>query len=151
MYSRPVDGALPSCCYSAVKVVMLKTKRKSSKRVVQLNIQQIFKQSSVPINVAAKIDFWTNSSNKCVCPKMKKGRTYLVCGYEDTVKDRLLLSSKSMVGEWTAQLEEDVPSWLNRATTRSKTPSPGNTVPQKPPKPKKIGKNGRPYRIRYLT
>jgi hypothetical protein len=131
----------------AVKAEMVTTKRKSGKRVVQLEVQEIFKQTSMTIarNLPAKVFLWTNSSSKCVCPKMKKGQTYLVCGHEDTVKDRLLLTTKTIVSKWKVQFQDDVPSWLKRAARTAKTVSP---VTQKPPETKKIGSNGRPYRVR---
>ena len=137
---------------TAIKGQMLKFKRRNGKKVIQLQLQKIFNQSSVPMatTVTGITELWTNGVNKCSCPKMDTGKTYLICGYEDITRDRLLLPSNSLVAEWEDGLDTEIPKWLRKLEKqRTKQEEPiSNGVPVPPPK--QIGKKPRKYRIRYV-
>ncbi|XP_039252746.2 secreted frizzled-related protein 3-like [Styela clava] len=83
---------------------------------VKINVTQVFKMKTILIGPGPNVLTFNDS---CACPKLKRGREYILGGYENSSNGDLLLQRESMAEKWGRKWEKKIGKWVKK---KAKTP-----------------------------
>jgi len=98
--------------------VMTRHKLSDSQLQVTLNVSQVLFRGKVKVSSSNTTTLLVTSD--CLCPRLRKGRDYLVLGHDDLQTGSLTLSDSSIATRWKHQLARTVKRWNRRLTARAK-------------------------------
>ncbi|KAK7481897.1 hypothetical protein BaRGS_00026923, partial [Batillaria attramentaria] len=75
--------------YAVHAVVSHRKRVDANTMTAKVHVEEVLFCGQVKFPRSNHVTLWTNSS--CACPKLKKGRHYLLAGHEDVITGRLLL------------------------------------------------------------
>ncbi|EMP26351.1 Secreted frizzled-related protein 3 [Chelonia mydas] len=114
--NKPDEVNKISCIIIRAKVKEVKTKCHDVTAVVE--VKEILKSSLVNIPKDT-VNLYTNSG--CLCPPLNANEEYIIMGYEDEERSRLLLVEGSIAEKWKDRLGKKVKrnSTLTEANAKS--------------------------------
>ncbi|XP_038277690.1 secreted frizzled-related protein 3 isoform X1 [Dermochelys coriacea] len=121
------------------KVKEVKTKCHDVTAVVE--VKEILKSSLVNIPKDT-VNLYTNSG--CLCPPLSANEEYIIMGYEDEERSRLLLVEGSIAEKWKDRLGKKVKRWDQKL----RHPGKGKNEPGQSDSAQKSGKNSNPRQTR---
>lgn len=68
----------------------------------------MFRHNNVTIS-KGRVKIWSNAN--VTCPSLVTGRVFLICGYENASKQKLLLSSTSLIETWSGETFRKIRKW----------------------------------------
>lgn len=83
---------------------------------VKVNVTQVFRMKTIVIGPGPNVLTFNDS---CACPKLKKGREYVLGGHEVSSEGELLLHRESMAEKWGRKWEKKIGKWVKK---KAKTP-----------------------------
>ncbi|XP_048865308.1 netrin-4 [Brienomyrus brachyistius] len=98
-----------------LKVKILSAHDKGSHAEVEVKVKKILTQNTKVKLPRGRLTLYPESwtARGCTCPVLNPGTEYLVTGYEEQRKGRLVVNMKSFVKPWTASLGRKVLQFLN--------------------------------------
>ncbi|KAG8124849.1 hypothetical protein E2320_020122, partial [Naja naja] len=117
------------------KVKEVKTKCHDVTAVVE--VKEILKSSLVNIP-RDTVNLYTNSG--CLCPPLNANEEYIIMGYEDEERSRLLLVEGSIAEKWKDRLGKKVKRWDQKL----RHPVKGRNEPGQSDSAPKSGRNTNP-------
>ncbi|XP_025059013.1 secreted frizzled-related protein 3 isoform X2 [Alligator sinensis] len=121
------------------KVKEVKTKCHDVTAVVE--VKEILKSSLVNIP-RDTVNLYTNSG--CLCPPLNTNEEYIIMGYEDEERSRLLLVEGSIAEKWKDRLGKKVKRWDQKLRHSGKS----KNEPGQSDSAQKSGKNNNPRQTR---
>lgn len=89
------------------KVIMIK-RLENQETVIHGKVARIFKHSNVTIH-NGRIMIWSNTN--IACPSLRAGKAFLICSHESPSRQKLLLSSSSLIVAWSRQTFKTIRKW----------------------------------------
>ncbi|PFX21568.1 Secreted frizzled-related protein 3 [Stylophora pistillata] len=88
--------------------VILLERLGNEETIIHGKVARVFKRGGKSIH-NGRIKIWSNT--KKLCPSIKARRTFLICSHESASREKLLLSSSSVVVTWNAQTLKQIRKW----------------------------------------
>ncbi|KAK0049363.1 secreted frizzled-related protein 3 [Biomphalaria pfeifferi] len=103
----------------AVKVQMVRGKRVSENEMMyKVKLAQvIFSGRTVKFPATSDVTLWVNAT--CACPKLHRGREYLIMGHAEGAVSKLLISPLTIVTAWKESQATQINKWHVRSASKS--------------------------------
>lgn len=76
--------------------------------IIRGRVSRVFRHNNVTIS-KGRVKIWSNAN--ITCPSLVTGRVFLICGHENASKQKLLLSSTSLIETWSGETFRKIRKW----------------------------------------
>lgn len=94
---------------SVIKFKVILIERLENQETIILGrAARVFRHNNVTIN-KGRMKIWSNTNT--TCPSLGTGKVFLICGHENASRQKLLLSSTSLIEAWSGETLRKVRMW----------------------------------------
>ncbi|XP_078581185.1 secreted frizzled-related protein 3-like isoform X1 [Branchiostoma floridae x Branchiostoma japonicum] len=94
-----------------LRVLVKGTETRGDQIATTVNVLEEWKHHAISVP-KGEVQLWTNST--CKCPRLKVNQEYIIMGYEDSTKGRLLLLPDSMITNYSSRWQKRFKKWERR-------------------------------------
>lgn len=95
--------------FSVIKFKVILIERRQNKgSIIHGKVGRVIKQNNVTIH-KGRVKIWSNTES--TCPSLRTGNIFLIGGYENALRRKLLLTSKSLIESWNEGTMRKVRKW----------------------------------------
>lgn len=89
------------------KVILIE-RRQNKGSIIHGKVGRVIKQNNVTIH-KGRVKIWSNTES--TCPSLRTGNIFLIGGYENALRRKLLLTSKSLIESWNEETMRKIRKW----------------------------------------
>ena len=95
--------------FSVIKFKVILIERRQNKgSIIHGKVGRVIKQNNVTIH-KGRVKIWSNTES--TCPSLRTGNIFLIGGYENALRRKLLLTSKSLIESWNEGTMRKIRKW----------------------------------------
>ena len=89
------------------KVILIERRQKKGS-IIHGKVGRVLKQNNVTIH-KGRVKIWSNTES--TCPSLRTGNIFLIGGFENALRRKLLLTSKSLIESWNEGTMRKIRKW----------------------------------------
>ncbi|KAJ7383575.1 negative regulation of sodium-dependent phosphate transport [Desmophyllum pertusum] len=86
--------------------VILTERRENQETIIRGKVIRVFSHTNVTIH-KGRVKIWSNTT----CSSLGTGKVFLIGGHENASRQKLLLSSKSLIEAWSGETQKKIKKW----------------------------------------
>ena len=95
--------------FSVIKFKVILIERRQNKgSIIHGKVGRVIKQNNVTIH-KGRVKIWSNTES--TCPSLRTGNIFLIGGFENALRRKLLLTSKSLIESWNEGTMRKIRKW----------------------------------------
>ncbi|XP_059143834.1 secreted frizzled-related protein 3-like [Physella acuta] len=101
----------------AIRILVLKAKRSTNQEMIyRVKILHVIFGGNVRFPANNEVTVWVNST--CSCPKLHRGKEYLVLDHQHGMASKLLLTKMATVTKWKDSMAANIKDWQARLSIK---------------------------------